>query len=146
MPETQFRILLDILIAFILGGLIGLEREKRDKPAGFRTNILISGASATFIILGQYIVEEMKLNLTDEALGVDPTRIVHAVIFGVSFIGVGTILKSQSDDTIHYLTTSATILMSAVAGMAVALRLYILAVGVTLLTLLINTIVRSFYD
>ena len=144
--ETQVRILVDILIALVLGGIIGFEREKRDKPAGFRTNILIAGASAIFIILGQYIVEEMKVYLSDQALGVDPTRIVHAVIFGVSFIGAGTILKSQNKETIHYLTTSATILMSAAAGMAVALRLYILALGVTLLTLLINTLVRKFYE
>lgn len=100
--ETQLRILVDILIAFLLGGMIGFER---DKPAGLRTNILIAGASAIFIVLGQYIAHEMKFSLSDQALGVDPTKIVHAVIFGVSFIGAGTILKNQSDETIRYLTT-----------------------------------------
>lgn len=142
---VQLRILLDIVIAVALGGTIGFEREKRDKPAGFRTNMVIAGASALFIILGRYIVIDMTKDLTGEEMGVDPTRIVHAVIFGVSFIGAGTILKTQKKETIHNLTTAATILMSSATGMCVALRLYVLAVGVTLLTVIINTLVRRIY-
>ncbi len=143
--EQQLWLLLDVLIAMALGGMIGFEREKHDKPAGFRTNIIIAGASALLLSLGYYIADSMEYNLNDEALGVDPTRIIHAIIVGVSFIGAGTILKSSKEDTVKYLTTSATILMSSATGICVALHLYLLAAGATLLTLIVNTLVRKIY-
>lgn len=142
---VQLRILLDIVIAMALGSIIGLEREQREKPAGFRTNMLIAGASALFLVLGRSIVRYVGSDTTAEALGVDPTRILHAIIVGVSFVGAGTIIKSREDETIHYLTTAATILMSSAAGICVALRFYYLAAGVTLLTLLINALIKKIY-
>lgn len=142
---VQLRILLDIVIAMTLGSIIGFERERREKPAGFRTNMLIAGASALFMVLGRSIVDYVGVGITTEAMGVDPTRIMHAIIVGVSFVGAGTIIKSREDETIHYLTTAATILMSSAAGMCVALRLYYLAAGVTILTLLVNTLVKKIY-
>ncbi len=143
--EQQLWLLLDVLIAMVLGGIIGFEREKHGKPAGFRTNIFIAGASALLLSLGYYIADNMEYTLSDEALGVDPTRIIHAIIVGVSFIGAGTILKSSKKDTVKYLTTAATILMSSAAGICVALHLYLLAAGSTVLTLIVNTLVRKLY-
>jgi putative Mg2+ transporter-C (MgtC) family protein len=71
-------------------------------------------------------------------MGVDPIRMVHAVIVGVSFIGAGTILKSSSKSVVRYLTTAATILMSAGIGMSISLKQYWLGVGVTILLVIIN--------
>jgi putative Mg2+ transporter-C (MgtC) family protein len=139
----QLWILLDIVIAVVLGGILGYEREVKDKPAGFRTNMLIAGASALLLSLGRIVVNEMEVDIADKALGVDPTRIIHAIIVGVSFIGAGTILKSRDENTIRYLTTAATILLSSSVGMAVALNQYLLAVGVTLLGVIINAAVRK---
>ena len=136
----QLRALLDVALAVLLGGAIGYEREKKDKPLGLRTNMLIAGASALLLIIGRFIGHAMDNNLPAETLGIDPTRIIHAIIVGVSFIGAGTILKSNKAESVKYLTTAATILISAGTGMSVALRLYILALGATLLGLLVNAV------
>jgi putative Mg2+ transporter-C (MgtC) family protein len=141
----QLWILLDVVIACILGGILGIEREKKEKPAGFRTNMFIAGASALLLSLGRFIANSMELELDPAALGVDPTRIIHAIIVGVSFIGAGTILKSSKEETVRYLTTAAMILFSAGAGISVALKLYVVAVGVTIIGLLINTLVKRVY-
>lgn len=142
----QLRILLDILIAMIVGGIIGLDREIKHKPAGFRTNMIIAGASALLLILGRYLIQVIKLDLNDQALGVDPTRIIQAIIVGVSFIGAGTILKSREEETVHYLTTAATILMSSAVGICVALHLYPLAVGLAVLTVLVNAVLNKVFE
>ena len=142
----QLWILLDVLIAAILGGILGYEREKSEKPAGFRTNMFIAGASALLLSLGRFIANSMELQLDPASMGVDPTRIIHAIIVGVSFIGAGTILKSSKDETVRYLTTAAMILFSAGAGISVALKLYVVGIGVTLIGLVINTLMKRFYD
>ena len=134
---------LKVCIAAALGAVLGLEREKHDKPAGLRTNMLIGGGSALLLILGQVIAVSMDPELPAEALGVDPTRIIHAIIMGISFIGAGTILKSPGDQVVRNLTTAATLLFSAGAGMCVAMDLYLLAVCVTGLGLAINTLART---
>lgn len=141
----QLWILLDVLIAASLGGILGIERERSDKPAGFRTNMFIAGAAALFLSLGQYIANSMELELNPNSMGIDPTRIIHAIIVGVSFIGAGTILKSSKEDTVKYLTTAAMILFSAGAGISVALKLYVLAVGVTIIGIIINTVIKRIY-
>jgi putative Mg2+ transporter-C (MgtC) family protein len=143
--QAELRILLDITIATALGGVLGFEREKKDKPAGFRTNMLIAGGAALLLALGREIAIQMQQFLPSESLGVDPTRIVHAIIVGVSFIGAGTIIKSQDDEKIHYLTTAATILFSAGVGISVGLQLYVVAVGVTILGLIVNFLVGKIY-
>lgn len=144
--EWQLRVLLDVVIAVLLGGLLGIEREKKDKPAGFRTNMLVAAASALLLILGQHIAFDMQQSLNIEGLGVDPTRIIHAIIVGASFIGAGTIVKSPEEETIKYLTTAATILFSAGIGISVGLRLYILASGVTLIGIVINYFMSKVFD
>ncbi|PHN08633.1 MgtC/SapB family protein [Flavilitoribacter nigricans] len=142
----QLRILLDILIAAVLGGVIGFEREKKDKPIGFRTNMLIASAAALLVALGKFVAFQMENSLDSASLGVDPTRIIHAIIVGVSFIGAGSILKSEKEESIKYLTTAATILFSAGLGIAAGLQLYPLAVGITVLGLTINYVVDKIMD
>lgn len=136
--------LLDVFIALVLGGLIGFEREKRDKPAGLRTHMLIAASSCLFLFLGVNISQSLSQELSGEAMGVDPTRILHAIIVGISFIGAGTILKSREGQEIRYLTTAATVLAAAAIGIAVGLHLYVLAVGATLVTLLVSFVVGHF--
>lgn len=139
----QLWTLLHVVIAAILGGLIGWERESRDKPAGLRTNMLIAGASALLVVLATELVQQMQLTLDEDAMGVDPTRIVHAIIVGVSFIGAGTILKGGEKFEVRYLTTAASLLFSAGAGISMSLELYWIAGGVTVLGLLINAVVKK---
>ncbi|MBY5959759.1 MgtC/SapB family protein [Membranicola marinus] len=142
--DQQWLILLDILIAMVLGGLIGIERELKGKPAGFRTNMIIAGAATLFIEVGRIGVLYFGMALDAELIRADPVRILHAVIVGVGFIGAGTIIKSERGEEVHYLTTAATIWMSAAIGIAVALHLYVLALSVTVVLLIINSLFHRF--
>lgn len=130
--NSQSPTLLNVLIAMILGGLIGLERELVEKPAGLRTMMLVAGASAMLVGLSKILVEGFLVEGYDKILRADPVRIVEAIITGISFLGAGTIFRSGRDKTIEGLTTAACILICSVIGISVALRQWILAVGVTM--------------
>lgn len=140
--DRQWWIMLDIIIAMALGGLIGIERELKGKPAGFRTNMIIAGAAALFIAIGRIGTLFYAEAIPEDMMRADPIRILHAVIVGVGFIGAGTIIKSEKGEEVHYLTTAATIWMSAAIGITVALKLYVLAVSITVILLIVN----SFFD
>jgi len=133
-----------VLIAMIFGGLIGMEREAEDKPIGLRTNILIAGASALFVFLGEAITEHMQQQI-GEAIETDPTRIIQAIVVGISFIGAGTVLKNKNAQNIKFLTTAATILFSSAVGIAVALHELVLAFLATALVLLNNFLLRRLF-
>jgi putative Mg2+ transporter-C (MgtC) family protein len=141
--EKELIILLHVVMAAVLSGLIGLEREKVDKPAGFRTNMLVGGAVALLVSLGKVIVIHFHEAGLSEFISTDPTRVIHAIIVGISFIGAGMVLQIAREQKIKYLTTSATILFSSGIGIAVALEQYYIAVGVTLFILFINYLLRQ---
>ena len=136
--RQELWILLDVVIASILTGIIGSERESSNKPAGFRTNMIVGGASALLVSVGPILLDSYVLEGHREVVEADPLRIMQAIVVGISFIGAGTILKSEQRHKVQYLTSAATILFSAGVGIAVALQKYILAVGLTLLVYLIN--------
>lgn len=140
--RQELIILLHVALAAVLSGLIGLERGKFEKPAGFRTNMLVGGAVALLVCLGKIIVEHFHEAGLSEYINADPTRIIHAIIVGISFIGAGMVLQIPQEHKIKYLTTAATILFSSGIGIAVALNQYIIAVGVTVLILIINYLLR----
>ena len=147
--SEEFQVLLNICVAIILTGVIGLERERGNKPAGFRTNMLVGAAACLLISLGTLVVEELFVSISDsglpnrDALRYDPLRIIEAVVVGVSFIGGGTILKSEKKEKVRYLTSAATILLSAGVGIAVGVQKYILATGITLIVIIINRIIAQ---
>src|SRR5690606_28853665 len=115
-----------LLLAALLGGLIGLEREISDKPAGLRTNLLIC--------VGATLLMELSIDvaaLPGGGFRSDPARIAAQVVSGIGFIGAGTILQARGSVT--GLTTAATIWVVAAIGMAVGARAYVEAVGSTVL-------------
>lgn len=116
--------LLKIVLAIIAGGLIGLEREFRDKSAGFRTLIFISMGAAAFTILSTRLAPVS-----------DPNRIAANIVTGIGFLGAGAILRDGS--RITGLTTAATIWLSAAIGMAVGGGQYLLAALLTGLTVIV---------
>jgi putative Mg2+ transporter-C (MgtC) family protein len=126
-----------VIVASLLGGLVGLEREFADKPAGLRTHMLVGATSAFLVILAYQAVNVLS---AEEYLRTDPIRMIEAIVVGISFLGAGTILKNtgQKDADVEGLTTSASILSVAAVGIAVGLNNYILAVGVTVWNLFIN--------
>ncbi len=115
----QFEIIGEVALAMLLGGVIGFERELADKPAGFRTQMLVAGAAALLVGLGDAMmlrfVSESKLQVT-----ADPIRIVEAIITGISFLGAGTIFRRDQSEQVQGLTTAASILLCAAVGISVA--------------------------
>src|SRR5690606_4318008 len=114
-----------VTLAALLGGIIGIEREWRGRPAGFRTNILISLGSCLFTILS---IEgfPVKGNAQDTA------RIAAQVVSGVGFLGAGALLQTRNKT--KGMTTAATVWLVAAIGMAVGVHAYFLAIFTTLLT------------
>lgn len=143
MDFNQLYILLDVAIAMVLSGIVGFEREVSNKPAGFRTNMIVGGASCLLFSLGLFIVDFLHKANYGELLRIDPLRVIEAIVVGVSFIGAGTILKSSNGEKINYLTTAATVLFSAAIGISISLQQYILGVGATAIILLVNTVIRK---
>ena len=135
--NPQAAVLLNVFIAMIFGGLIGLERELARKPAGLRTLMLVAGSSSMLVGLGDTLIEQFASQTYFESLRADPVRLVEAIITGISFLGAGTIFRSGKDDAIEGLTTAASILICCVIGIAVALHQWILAAGVTVLAVAI---------
>ncbi len=117
-----------LVLAAFLGGLLGAEREFRQKSAGFRTNILIAMGSALFTILSITVAPERS----------DPTRIAAQIVTGIGFLGAGAIMRTES--RVHGLTTAATIWVNAALGLAAGAGEYHLAAvggAITLVVLLI---------
>jgi putative Mg2+ transporter-C (MgtC) family protein len=125
LEPLHLELLVQLLLATLLGGAIGLERELSGKPAGLRTNILICVGSTLFTVLS------VKLSA---GIG-DPGRVAAQVLTGVGFIGAGTILHTRGSVT--GLTSAATIWVVAAIGMALGASAYSEALGTTLLVMLI---------
>ena len=127
MPEslvTPWEILLRLVLALVLGGLIGLERESVEKPAGFRTHILVTLGAALFTLISR------------EGFfgsGADPARIASNIVVGIGFLGAGTIYRSGV--TVQGLTTAASLWTAAAIGTAVGSGFYLGAVAATALVM-----------
>jgi putative Mg2+ transporter-C (MgtC) family protein len=134
--QVELQILGYVGLAMLLGAAIGFEREIEDKPAGLRTHMLVAGAAALLVALGDVVVKHFDVGLASELIRSDPVRIIEAVITGVSFLGAGTIIRHGSKRQIEGLTTAASILFAAALGVCVALSQVVLALGVTALVLI----------
>ena len=135
----QLDVVASMAIAMLLGGLVGYERELKRRPAGFRTHMLVAGASALLVGIGRMTVELHEGAPGDGILQVDPLRLVEAVIGGVAFIGAGTIFgeSRRGGETISGITTAASLLVVAVIGVAAGLDYYLVAVSATALALFV---------
>jgi putative Mg2+ transporter-C (MgtC) family protein len=116
---------LRLLVALVLGAVIGLERARRGHAAGIRTMAMVSIGSCLFTLLGAVVVGGSA----------DPTRIAAQVVTGVGFLGAGTILRGDVSAGIRGLTTAATIWVVAAIGMTAGFGYYVLATGSTVLVL-----------
>jgi putative Mg2+ transporter-C (MgtC) family protein len=137
-------ILLQSLIAVILGGAIGFEREAAGKRAGLRTNMLVCLAAFLFTRISMMMTGEAAAALTDELVLSDPVRIVQAIVIGISFLGAGVIIRDPEKDRVQGITTAATLLVVAPIGVAVALDHFVLAVGMTAITLVVLRTLNRF--
>lgn len=134
--EPQLRVVLDVAFAMLLGGIVGFEREMKDRPAGFRTHMLVGGAAALLVGVGRLAMLDIAFH-DSGALQIDVLRLVEAVVAGVAFIGAGTIFATRGGQAVAGITTAASLLMVAVVGVAVGFQFHVLATAVTTLTLLV---------
>lgn len=127
-PDLRLDLLWHLVLACILGGTVGWEREQAQKPAGLRTNILIC--------VGAALLADLSVLVTaGGGAGADPGRIAAQIVTGVGFLGAGTIIQGQGSVT--GLTTAATLWVVAAIGMAVGLGAIAEAVGTTVLVLIV---------
>lgn len=143
MRELTFpSVLLRLSLSILLGGIIGLERARKNRPAGFRTYMLVCMGAALAMILGQYIAQLAAFRGTQS----DMTRIAAQVINGVGFLGAGTILLTPKQQ-VKGLTTAAALWASACMGLALGAAFYecvLLTFVVILLAIVLLPKVESF--
>ncbi len=134
MELTNLEIAIRLVLALILGGLIGLERESHGRPAGFRTHILVCVGSALVMLVSAYAFMGME---TGREGGYDPGRIAAQVISGIGFLGAGTIMREGAN--IRGLTTAASLWSVAGIGLTIGAGFYfpaLLATALVVLTLI----------
>jgi putative Mg2+ transporter-C (MgtC) family protein len=125
--------LLRLSLAAVLGGMIGAERELRDREAGLRTHLLVSLGSALFTIVGAYGFHAF-LNSGASVVRADPTRIAAQIVTGIGFLGAGAIIRHGL--SVRGLTTAATLWVVAAVGMAAGAGYYSVAAITTALVLI----------
>jgi len=125
--------LLRLALAAALGGLVGFERELREREAGLRTHLLVSLGSALFTIVSAYGFHSF-LSSGASVVRADPTRIAAQIVTGIGFLGAGAIIRQGL--SVRGLTTAATLWVVAAIGMASGAGYYGPAVATTVLTIL----------
>ena len=130
---SDLTVIINLLVAFILGGAIGWLREMEGKTAGLRTHILVSVGAALFMIISG----EMLL-LSGLA---DPGRIAAGVVAGIGFIGAGCILQERN--SVRGITSAASVWIAAAIGMASGISFYVGAVAATIITLITLRLLRK---
>ncbi|TMF28222.1 MAG: MgtC/SapB family protein [Chloroflexi bacterium] len=126
---TPLDLMLRLLVALILGAVVGLERERQERAAGLRTVTMVSLGSCLFTIVGAYGFPNT-----------DPSRVAAQIVTGIGFLGAGTIFLRK--DLVRGLTTAATIWTVAAIGMAAGTSQYIVAVFTTLLILSVLMVLK----
>lgn len=133
-PDLDFNMLARLLLASLLGGLIGLEREIHGRPAGFRTHLLVSLGSCLFCITSIEVYRLFGNFSGNGPVGIDPGRIAAQVVTGIGFLGAGAIIRERA--SIRGLTTAACLWVAAALGIACGVGLFYLAIFVTVVALL----------
>lgn len=131
----ELELLSRLLVASVLAGVLGWERETAGKAAGMRTHILVAIAAAAFVLIGD--VATAHFRGYGQQMAFDPLRIIGAVVTGVSFLGAGTIFVTRGERRVRGLTTAASIWTTAAVGMLAGFGAWALAAGVTLLVFVV---------
>jgi putative Mg2+ transporter-C (MgtC) family protein len=130
----EVELVLRLLMAAVLAGAIGLEREIRDQPAGFRTHMLVSLGACLFAVISAYGWVPFAEANPNVQITVDPTRIAAQIVTGIGFLGAGAILRSGM--SVRGLTTAASLWVVAAIGAAVGLGAYVVGAATSLIALL----------
>lgn len=125
-------LLIRIVLAGVLGGLIGLERQMRAKEAGLRTHILVGIGSAMFMVVSKYGFGDM---LDNDHVALDPSRVAAQVVSGMGFLGAGTIIIQKQ--VVKGLTTAAGLWVTAAIGLVIGSGMYEIGIYGTVLALMV---------
>jgi putative Mg2+ transporter-C (MgtC) family protein len=131
-PEDITRVVVRMLVAIVLGGLLGYERESIGASAGLRTHMLVSLGSALFVLIPLQAGMEIQ----------DVSRVLQGITAGIGFLGAGAILKQTSKNDIKGLTTAASVWMTAAIGIAAGMGREATAVLSALFAIVILSILR----
>jgi putative Mg2+ transporter-C (MgtC) family protein len=129
MTIEYWEVVLRLFLAVVLGGLIGFERESHQRPAGFRTHILVCAGSALIMMVSAYGFTGQ----IGQGFEADPGRIAAGVVTGIGFLGAGTIIQQRG--SVSGLTTAASIWVVSGVGLAAGIGFYVGAVVTTMLVL-----------
>jgi putative Mg2+ transporter-C (MgtC) family protein len=147
--RPELYVLLQALVALTLGGFVGWEREAAGKWAGLRTHMLVCLAAMLLVRVGQFLIiqtQDFILLYAEKpqqiVLRTDPIRMIEAIVTGIAFLGAGTIFRDPDAIKMRGLTTAASLLIVVPIGISVAVNRYVLAVGITLITLFVLRVVR----
>lgn len=127
---TETDAVIRLAVAVVLGGIIGYEREKADKPAGLRTYILVCEGAALFMICS-LLLGDLVASTTGDIY--DPSRIASTIVQGIGFLAAGVIFATGRE--IKGLTTAAGVWVTAAIGMAIGAGFYIVAIAATVVAL-----------
>jgi putative Mg2+ transporter-C (MgtC) family protein len=130
--------LLRIVLAGILGGLIGIERQLRDKEAGLRTHVLVGIGSAMFMIVSKYGFQDL---LALSHVSFDPSRVAAQVVSGMGFLGAGTIIIQKQ--VVKGLTTAAGLWVTAAIGLVIGSGMYEIGIYGAFMTLIVLEVFRQ---
>jgi putative Mg2+ transporter-C (MgtC) family protein len=131
--QDYFEIAFRTVAALVAGGLIGLERSHRGRPAGFRTHALVSLASSLLMLVTVYELHWTPKGHTGATVVLDPTRMGQGIMTGIGFVGAGAIIKEGF--SVRGLTTAASIWITAAIGILTGIGFYFAAAVGTLLAL-----------
>lgn len=134
--EHITRILVRLLLAALLGGVLGYDRERQGKAAGVRTHMLVAMGSALFVL----VPEQAGMSVADMS------RVIQGVIAGIGFLGAGAIIKGRDGEEVQGLTTAAGVWMTAAIGVACGLGRESTALLSTLLALFVLAVMPRLID
>lgn len=145
---SDLDILFRLLAAAICGMLIGLEREAKDRPAGFRTYMLVAMGAAGFSLAILGMVAQFA---GASHISIDPSRVVQGIVGGIGFLGAGAIIqsKSNSDGHIKGIATGAGIWVAGAIGIACGFGYFVLAAmltGITIFVLFVLQALKKLYS
>jgi putative Mg2+ transporter-C (MgtC) family protein len=129
MFQDDLSILLRVLIACLLSGVLGWERESAGKAAGLRTHILVGVSAVLFTVVGEFMA--VSFRAYGDHVRFDAAGLVGAIVTGISFLGAGMIFFKKGQSDVHGLTTAAGIVTTAAIGILVGLERFFLAAGST---------------
>ena len=141
---SELELILRLVLAVVLGGVIGYNRSRHNKPAGLRTMALISLGSAAFTLVGiEAVIQLSELQSGAESLtssvsssiNLDSSRIIAGIVGGVGFLGAGSIIQSRG--RVQGMTSAASIWVTATIGVSVGLGLYLLATTITFIAFIV---------